>query len=227
MKTQMKMKIKAEQESMRLSTKTHKDDARVQIFSALVVFFLVLVMPYLTYIVTTNITISLLFGIIAIGAGIDIVGTVTAMRQGYFEGNFYRILLERYGNRNGLRFMVTLNVTMRIIFVSLLYSSPLLLLLVALIFLVAPLWNAVLTFSFHNDIVLTVPTILSSEGEGEIDLEIPTMEKRRLQSQKSETDHANYYTLQEAREILADEGWCECANDCGSGSDQERLESEA
>lgn len=181
---------------MKPSSLTHKDEARMGISNALIILVGFVALPYLVYLVSRNFVLAIIAGLIFAGFMLDVVLTALGVAQGYREANFYRKLFQKFGDVRGMEIAVSINAIIRAVVVLILMPFPILLFLVSLVFFAAPLWNALSFYAFHNDIVLTVPTVVSGEfGES---LEIPTIEKRRLETQKDATFQDSKIILTEA-----------------------------
>ncbi len=168
------------------STRTHKDDARLEALNMLVMFFGFIVFPFALYLVLLNMGLVLAICIAYDLAFVDIALTTYGLRQGYKEQNFYRYFLNRLGDLRGLVFAITINLIGRGIIISFLCPNISFILLFASVSAVAPAWNALNLLAFHNDTVLQMPTIFNVEATGNMVLD--TGEKTRLESYKMEND---------------------------------------
>ena len=185
---------------MEPSSKTHIDDYRSQVSNTIILLDLMALLPFVIYLLSSDALLSLAISILFVGATLDAILTILGISQGYREANFYRFFFSKFGEKGGLKIVITLNLILRAVIILLFHSSLLTLLLLSFVFLAAPFWNALTMMSFHNDIVLTVPTVVSYQ---EHFLEIPTIEKRRLETRKQ----FGLMTLEQAKILLKSQGW--------------------
>jgi hypothetical protein len=139
-------------------------------------------LPFLLYlIIPNNIQTTLSISLLFLSGALDLCLTIGGTRRAFREANFYRIFIQKLGRSNGFVVIAIINFGLRAWLSVLLYSDSTLTLLVAFASFAAPIWNSLMIQTFQNDIVLTVPTVVSKDG---MSMEISTIEKRRLETSK-------------------------------------------
>src|SRR5579875_1616516 len=104
---------------MKPSTMTHGEESRMDIMNLLLVFLFMVAVPYGAFLLTSNLLISTAFGIIIVGALMDIQLTRLGLARGFREGNFYRVILERLGGKVGLVVIIGVSLIIRAVIIAL------------------------------------------------------------------------------------------------------------
>jgi hypothetical protein len=112
--------------------------------SLAVISFVFLFIPYSLYLLGVSLFDDLALTILSAGILIDIFTTKIGFNRGFGECNIFYNAAKKKGKNNAFLIGVLVSCTIRASFVMLFWQDAFILLLVAMVSLVAPLWNSIL-----------------------------------------------------------------------------------
>lgn len=166
---------------MATSDRTHLDDKRIIIGNFGNAFYIMVVFPFILYFLTRDMWLTLAAALVAISATMDLTLTIYALRIGYKEQNYYKLFINRLGEKNGIRLTVIVNLAIRAAVIFVFRSMPIGLMTFAVGSFFGPLWNGLHLTSFYDDTVMQFPT------EVHVDKQQTTIDsgyKTRLEAKK-------------------------------------------